>query len=619
MLSGDPNCFGHPTKVTFTFSEKCLKNAENPNYPPYASYWAASPYREDSTYNIQSWLAHKMKTQRQKVKLERAVQRAERKLQVEYDKQMEVKQKAADQKFKVWLKNKGFANQSPVMLLRGPHRPETTPSNANLVSVGDSKRPKTARVRSLETPHPPSSQRTKGKLRPRSASASGNRKQITSTLDKKSIQPKPSCKALGQDEYMKMRHLAGKRYKKLKDEKSGFQCEDQLLRKLQDLSWEEKCIKNKMVFSEKEDLDKVKKKALKKGKKKLKFKGDVITVEVEEINSNADVDITFEEVDDKCSDIGCIEREGVDFHIESRETIDLSDKPDEEFCRPITAEPPKVECEIIPAPTSSAPTRPKTAKQRPGNKEGAVKKDSVKEDGKKPAATENKGTKEDDPPTQEIETLVKATEKEEKKKAAAPKEKTSPKKAAAPPKEAQPPVEPKAPKKTPEKQKDVPSTPKKDAAQQPVEKLSQKEDAKSTKAEKVSPPKEAEKQPAEKVSPPKVAEKLPAETVSPPKEAEKLPAEKLSPPKEAKKLPVEKVSPPKEAKKPLTEKETPPKEAKKSPKEAAKPPSEEAPSFKEEVEKVTPNGEVHGDKSSTKEVKTAEADSKIAADSFFDD
>ena len=78
------------------------------------------------------------------------MQRAERKLQVEYDKQMEVKQKAADQKFKVWLKNKGFANQSPVMLLRGPHRgPETTPSNANLVSVGDLKRPKTARVRHL--------------------------------------------------------------------------------------------------------------------------------------------------------------------------------------------------------------------------------------------------------------------------------------------------------------------------------------------------------------------------------------------------------------------------------------------------------------------------------------
>ena len=35
--------------------------------------------------------------------------------------------------------------------------------------------------------------------------------------------------------------------------------------------------------SQKEDLDKVKKKALKKGKKKLKFKGDVITVEVEEV------------------------------------------------------------------------------------------------------------------------------------------------------------------------------------------------------------------------------------------------------------------------------------------------------------------------------------------------
>jgi len=614
MLSGDPNCFGHPTKVTFTFSEKCLKNADNPNYPPYASYWAASPYREDSTYNIQSWLAHKMKTQRQKVKLERAVQRAERKLQVEYDKQMEVKQKAADQKFKVWLKNKGFANQSPVMLLRGPPRgPETSPSNANLVS--DLKRPKTARVRSLETPHPPSSQRTKGKLRPRSASATGNRKQITSILDKKAIQPKPSCKALGQDDYMKMRHLAGKRYKKLKDEKSGFQCEDQLLRKLQDLSWEEKCIKNKMVFSEKEDLDKVKKKALKKGKKKLKFKGDVITVEVEEIDSHADVDITFEEVDDKCSDIGCIEKEGVDFHIESRETIDFSDKPDEEFCRPMTAEPPKVECEIIPAPNSSAPARPKTAKQRPVNKEGAVKKESVQEDGKKPAATEK-----DAPPAQEIETLVKATEKEEKKKAAAPKEKTSPKKAAAPPKEAanpapekeaQPPAEAKAPKQTPEKPKEVAATPKKEAAQQPVEKLSQKEDAKSTK--------EAEKLPAEKVSPPKVAEKLPAEKVSPPKAAEKLPAEKVSPAKVTEKLPSEKISPPKEPKKPPTENETPQKEAKKSPKEAAKPPSEKAPSSKEDVKKVTPNGEVHGDKSSTKEVKTAEPDSKIAADSFFDD
>ena len=50
-----------------------------------------------------------------------------------------------------------------------------------------------------------------------------------------------------------------------------------------------------------------------------------------QIDSNADVDITFEEVDDKCSDIGCIEKEGVDFHIESRETIDLSDKVNKIF------------------------------------------------------------------------------------------------------------------------------------------------------------------------------------------------------------------------------------------------------------------------------------------------
>ena len=34
---------------------------------------------------------------------------------------------------------------------------------------------------------------------------------------------------------------------------------------------------------QKEDLDKVRAKALKGGKKKLKFKGDVITVEVEEV------------------------------------------------------------------------------------------------------------------------------------------------------------------------------------------------------------------------------------------------------------------------------------------------------------------------------------------------
>ncbi|KAL5252800.1 hypothetical protein ACHWQZ_G015538 [Mnemiopsis leidyi] len=371
MMSGDPHCFGHPTKVTFTFSEKCLKN-ENPNFPPYASYWSASPYGENSAYNIQTWLANKMKTQRQKLKLEKAVQRAERKLQIEYDKQMELKRKAADEKFKMWLKSKGFANQSPVMLYRGPHHclPNTSPSSTTLAST-DSKRPTTARVRSVETPNSGNTRKTKGILRPRSASATGNRKQITSTLDTKAT--KPSCKALGQDEYMKMRHLAGKRYTKLKSEKSGFQCEDQLLRKLQDLDWEEKCIKNKMVFSEKEDLDKVRAKALKRGKKKLKFKGDVITVEVEEIDSNADVDITFEEVDDKCSDIGCIEREGVDFLIESRETIDLSDRPDEEQCRPMTAEPPKIECEVL---TPSRPSRPKSAKPQ-SHKKDLVKKSSV--------------------------------------------------------------------------------------------------------------------------------------------------------------------------------------------------------------------------------------------------
>ena len=45
-----------------------------------------------------------------------------------------------------------------------------------------------------------------------------------------------------------------------------------------------------------------------------------------QLDNADDVEITFEEVDDQCSDIGCIEKEGVDFHIESRETIDLSDK-----------------------------------------------------------------------------------------------------------------------------------------------------------------------------------------------------------------------------------------------------------------------------------------------------
>merc|ERR1712007_120920 len=104
------------------------------------------------------------------------------------------------------------------------------------------------------------------------------------------------------------------------EEKVEFQCEDQLLRKLQDLEWEEKCIKNKKLFSEKADLETVRSKALKKRKRKLKFRGDVITVEVEELDENADVDIQFEEVDDNCSDIGCIENEGVDFQIESRET-----------------------------------------------------------------------------------------------------------------------------------------------------------------------------------------------------------------------------------------------------------------------------------------------------------
>jgi hypothetical protein len=48
-----------------------------------------------------------------------------------------------------------------------------------------------------------------------------SRRQITSTLDIKPVKPKPTCKALVQDDFMKMRHLAGKRYKKLKDEKFG--------------------------------------------------------------------------------------------------------------------------------------------------------------------------------------------------------------------------------------------------------------------------------------------------------------------------------------------------------------------------------------------------------------
>ena len=35
--------------------------------------------------------------------------------------------------------------------------------------------------------------------------------------------------------------------------------------------------------------------------------------------------MTFEEIDDHCSDIGCMEKEGVDFHIESVEVIDTRD------------------------------------------------------------------------------------------------------------------------------------------------------------------------------------------------------------------------------------------------------------------------------------------------------
>merc|ERR1719438_458943 len=162
MLSGDPHCFGHPTKVTFTFSEKCLKNQNN-NYPPYASYWSASPYRENSAYNIQTWLAHKMKTQREKLRLEKAVQRAERKLQLEYDKQMELKRKAADQRFKMWLKSKGFANQSPEMLYREPHHCTTETTHSNPVSAAQSKRPKTARVKSLDSSNAASNQKTRGK------------------------------------------------------------------------------------------------------------------------------------------------------------------------------------------------------------------------------------------------------------------------------------------------------------------------------------------------------------------------------------------------------------------------------------------------------------------------
>ena len=55
-------------KNFFHLQEKCLKNQNN-NYPPFASYWSASPYRENSAYNIQTWLAHKMKTQREKLRL----------------------------------------------------------------------------------------------------------------------------------------------------------------------------------------------------------------------------------------------------------------------------------------------------------------------------------------------------------------------------------------------------------------------------------------------------------------------------------------------------------------------------------------------------------------------
>ena len=57
--------------------------------------------------------------------------------------------------------------------------------------------------------------------------------------------------------------------------------------------------------------------------KSLSYKWCLTSACVPQLDSNAEVDIQFEEVDDQCSDIGCIEKEGVDFHIESRETIDL--------------------------------------------------------------------------------------------------------------------------------------------------------------------------------------------------------------------------------------------------------------------------------------------------------
>jgi len=643
MISGDPNCFGHPTKVTFTFSEKCLKNDRNADYPPFASYWSAAPYQDGSTYNIQSWLAHKMKNQRQKIRLERAVQRAEKKLQIEYDKQMELKRKAADQRFKMWLKSKGFANQSPVMLDRTPQ--QSNPENSSALTPGngaDSKRPKTARVRSLDNP--------RGSSRPRSASAPGNRRQITSTLDIKPVKPKPTCKALVQDDFMKMRHLAGKRYKKLRNEKFGFQCEDQILRKLQDLDWEEKCIKSKKIFSEKEDLGKVKAKALKLGKKKLKFKGDVITVEVEEIESNADVDITFEEVDDKCSDIGCIEKEGVDFHIESRESIDLSDKADKEPCRPMTAEPPKTECEETPP---CAPSRPKSSKHRSVDKEGAAKKEVAKEasaDSKKSAKNEKKQAKEDKSQTDDVKSSTKKKkdsnadtvspkvassspkEKESSKKAKSPakeeasstpskekdvskkakpstkeeasstpsKEKESSKKAKPPPKEevssksdqVSPNTATPSPKKdnVPAKEKDAQDQAKKGSAEKSKDVTSGPKENGTSKKEPAPPTAEKESQKVKQSSKDEATEKKSIEEESS-KKAEKVDTEKLTSPKKAEKAPTEKV--------------TSPKEAEKSTIDAPKPPSEKSPKSKDSADKkITPNGKVLEEKNSTKDEKS---------------
>eukprot|EP00116_Pleurobrachia_bachei_P013961 sb/3474223/ len=65
-----------------------------------SSFWDTHPYSDAAAYNMQKWMSQKVKSQKEKVKIERAVRRAEKKLQEEYNKQMELKKAAAQKQFK---------------------------------------------------------------------------------------------------------------------------------------------------------------------------------------------------------------------------------------------------------------------------------------------------------------------------------------------------------------------------------------------------------------------------------------------------------------------------------------------------------------------------------------